>query len=411
MKINSFEDVSKYVEENSLKIDIQASYSLDRIKRVLTKLNNPQDKIKTVHIAGTSGKTSTSYYLAKLLSLNGYKTGLTVSPHLESISERVQVNSVPISEKEFCKNLDEFIGIITPFHIELTYFELFVAFAFWYFEKIKVDYAVVEVGVGGLLDATNTIVREDKICAITDIGLDHMSMLGNTTEEVASQKAGIIQNGNKVFCNKQGKAVMDCIDQAVKSKHAKFFINPEKDFVSFSARNFSLARFVAESIFKQDSRPPLSSRQLTEVSSLIIPGRIERYEVGDKTVILDGAHNAQKVENLLKSLNEEIELENCCFVLALGENKKAHLLEISQAISKFAKHVILTSFEAKQDFRRASLPPGYLKSYFDNVSTEKVFDLDIAIDKALARPEKVIIFTGSLYMIGPVRAKLKEIKA
>jgi folylpolyglutamate synthase/dihydropteroate synthase len=112
----------------------------------------------------------------------------------------------------------------------------------------------------------------------------------------------------------------------------------------------------------------------------------------------------------LKSLGGEIEPENCCFVLALGENKKAHLLNISQAISKFANHVILTSFEAEQDFRRDSLSPGYLKSYFEDVSTEKVFDPDMAIEKALARPEKMIIFTGSLYMIGPVRAKLKDIK-
>lgn len=411
MRINSFEDVSKYVEENSLKIDIQASYSLDRVKKILSKLNSPQDKIKIVHIAGTSGKTSTSYYLAKLLSLNGYKTGLTISPHLESINERVQVNSEPISEQEFCENLDEFIGVITPFNIELTYFELFVAFAFWYFEKIKVDYAVVEVGLGGLLDATNTISREDKICVITDIGLDHTSMLGNTVEEVATQKTGIIQNGNKVFCNEQEDAIMDRIKQAAKTKNAKLLVNPEDEFVSFSTRNFSLARFVAESIFKQDSRPLLSDRQLDEASDLIIPGRIEKYKVGDKTIILDGAHNSQKVENLLKSLSEEIEPKNCCFVLALGENKKDHLLKISQAISKFANHVILTSFKAEQDFKRDSLSPGYLKSYFESVSTEKIFDLEKAVDKALARPEKMIIFTGSLYMIGPVRARLKDIKA
>lgn len=411
MKISSFSDVKEYVEKNRLQISNQDSYSLNRIKKVLDKLNNPQDKIKIVHIAGTSGKTSTCHYLSKLLSLNGYKTGLTVSPHLEEINERVQVNSKPLSEKVFCENLDEFIRVISPYKIKLTYFELFVAFAFWYFEKIKVDYAVIEVGVGGLLDATNTTMREDKICVITDIGMDHMSMLGNTLKEIASQKAGIIQHGNRVFCNLQEEAIMSCLKRTVKAKNGELFINPENDFKTFSVRNFSLANFVSQTIFAQDARQKLTTRQINEVSKMTIPGRIEKYRLGGKTLILDGAHNAQKVKNLLKSLNDGINPDDCCFVLALGENKKPHLLEISQAISQLANHVILTDFKTKQDFKRESLSPGYLKSYFDQVSSEKVFDLDKAIDKALNRPEKTIIFTGSLYMVGPVRTRLEKIKA
>lgn len=411
MKIRSFEDVSKYMEKNRLKADEQSSYSLERVEDFLSKIGNPQDKIRTVHVAGTSGKTSTCYYLAELLSMNGYKTGLTVSPHLECINERVQVDGAPVEEKEFCRNLEEFIRIVRSFNIQLTYFEFFTSFAFWYFAKVKVDFAVVEVGIGGLLDATNTINSPDKICVITDIGLDHISMLGNTIEKIAAQKAGIIKPGNSVFCNKQRKKVMDCIKTTAEAKDAELFINPDEDFGSFRERNFSLAKYTASAIFKKDSRSMLSKDKLNEAASLTVPGRMEKYKIGDKVVVLDGAHNAQKVEGFLDSIKDEVNREDTCFVVSLGENKKNHLLEISQAISKYANHVILTEFSAKQDFRRESLTAGYLKSYFEDVSSEKVFDLDKAVEKAFVRPEKTIIFTGSLYMVGPVRTKLQELMA
>lgn len=405
-----FAEAEQAINDYVIPLDAVSSYSLDRIKELLNKLNNPQDKIKIVHIAGTSGKTSTSYYLAKLLNLGGYKTGLSVSPHLEHINERVQVNSFPLPEKDFCENLNEFLAILKSQNVRPTYFELLIAFAFWYFAKIKVDYAVIEVGLGGLLDATNVISSKDKVCVITDIGLDHTDILGKTLEKIIMQKAGIIHEGNKVFCNKQRELVIKRLSQVANSNNAELFINPEDNFTSFSSRNFSLARFVVSSIFKQNSKPQLSESQLKEASSITIPGRMEKYLIGDKTIILDGAHNSQKIQNLLKSLENEIDLGDSCFVLAVGQNKKPHLLEMTQAISKYANHVILTSFNGSQDFKHASLSPGYLKSYFEDIPAEKTIDLDDAVEKALSRPEKTIIFTGSLYMVGPVRSKLHKVR-
>ncbi len=412
MKIDSLKDVEKYLELNRVRIDkVKDSYELDRIKSLLDKLNNPQDKIKTIHIAGTSGKTSTCYYVAELLSANGYKTGLTISPHITSLNERVQVNSTALSEKEFCKNIEEFINTIEKFKIKFTYFEFLIAFSFWYFAKIKVDYAVVEVGLGGLLDGTNVVSREDKICVITDIGLDHMGVLGNTIDEITLQKAGIIQNGNRVFCNRQEDNIMTGLRRVAKAKNAELFINPEEEFATFKDRNFSLAKLVTSAIFRQDGKTELSENQLDKARTINIPGRMERYVLGEKTIILDGAHNSQKMDNLVKSLENEFSSGSCCFVLALGENKQDQLLKISQTISKFAHHVILTGFRIEQDFVHTSLTPGYLKSYFENVSAEKATDLDEAVEKALSRPEETIIFTGSLYMIGTIKSKLGKLKA
>lgn len=404
-------EAEQAINDYVISIDVKSSYSLDRIKDLLEKINNPQDKIKIIHVAGTSGKTSTCYYLSKLLDANGYKTGLSVSPHIESINERLQINTTPVPEKEFCDNLEEFLEILRSQDTKPTYFEFFAAFAFWYFAKAEVDYAVVEVGLGGLLDATNVVGREDKTCVITDIGLDHTDILGETLEEIASQKAGIIQQGNQIFCNYQKQSVIDVIKRTAGLRNAELFINPEEDFSSFSERNFSLAKFTTEAIFKQDGKPQLDLKKLNETSKMTIPGRLEKYSINGKTVILDGAHNAQKIEVLLNSLDKEIVPGECCFVLAVGENKKSHLLKMSQAISGYAGHVILTSFEASQDFKHKSLSPGYMRSYFEDVSTEKTLSLDEAIKKALARKEKTIIFTGSLYMIGPVRTRLKKIKA
>ena len=132
---------------------------------------NPQDRLKTVHIAGTSGKTSTSYYIAALLGAAGKTVGLTVSPHVDSITERIQINGQPLPDAEFCQELETFLDIVKQAPQPPSYFELLYAFALWVFGRRHVDYAVIETGMGGLYDATNVATRADKVCVITDIGL------------------------------------------------------------------------------------------------------------------------------------------------------------------------------------------------------------------------------------------------
>lgn len=122
-------------------------YDLSRIFPLMNFLDNPQNKLKIIHIAGTSGKTSTSYYVASLLHNAGYNVGLTVSPHVDTINERTQINMIPLPEKEYCSYLNEFLDIVDESDIKVSYFEVLVAFAYWVFAKQKVDYAVIEVGL------------------------------------------------------------------------------------------------------------------------------------------------------------------------------------------------------------------------------------------------------------------------
>lgn len=126
-----------------------APYTLNRMFRLMKLLGDPQENYHVIHVAGTSGKTSTSYYLAALLAKSDKKVGLTVSPHVDEVNERLQINLKPLSEKDYTKALSEFLEIIHKARINPTYFELLIAFAFWEFARQKVDYAVVEVGLGG----------------------------------------------------------------------------------------------------------------------------------------------------------------------------------------------------------------------------------------------------------------------
>src|SRR5665213_595829 len=199
-------------------------YNTDRIKMFMDYLGNPQDKLRVIHVAGTSGKTSTSYYVASLLQASGKKVGLTVSPHVDQVNDRLQINLVPLAEAEFCEVLVKFLEVVEKSGFDLTYFELLVALAYWEFERQKVDYAVVEVGLGGLLDGTNVVSSANKICVITDIGLDHITTLGDTLEKIATQKAGIIQEDNVVFAYAQVKEVNDVFITSTKAKHAKLHL-------------------------------------------------------------------------------------------------------------------------------------------------------------------------------------------
>ncbi len=168
--------------------------SLDNIVAFCAHLGNPQSKFKSIHVAGTNGKGSSSHTIASILQSAGFKTGLYTSPHLKDFNERIRINGAPIGQAEvieFVEKHQTFISELQP-----SFFEMTVAMAFDYFANQKVDYAVIEVGLGGRLDSTNIIQPE--ICLITNIGLDHQAMLGDTLPEIAFEKAGIIKQNTPV---------------------------------------------------------------------------------------------------------------------------------------------------------------------------------------------------------------------
>jgi dihydrofolate synthase / folylpolyglutamate synthase len=266
MKIDSISSAEKILQEYIPKVSIYSgdNMTLDRMWPLLEALNNPQDKLKVIHVAGTSGKTSTSYYIAQQLIKSGKKIGLTVSPHVDKITERVQINGKPVSDKRFCKDLGIFLDLVSKSGVSPSYFELLIAFVYWVFDKEAVDYAVIETGMGGLLDGTNVAQREDKVCVITDIGFDHMHILGNTLSEIAQQKAGIIHNNNSVYAYDQNTEIDNTIRTRSQemSAHLKTFNFTELEGLKtevvaalpdFQKRNWLLAEEVTKSIANRDN--------------------------------------------------------------------------------------------------------------------------------------------------------------
>lgn len=383
---------------------------LTRIKKLARLLGNPQDQMKVVHIAGTSGKTSTAYYMAALLKAAGKKVGLTVSPHINSITERIQINGRPISEKKFCSELGEFMEIVKLADHRPTYFELLYAFTVWVMARQKVEYAVIETGIGGLLDATNIVTRPDKVCIITDIGFDHMHLLGSTLSEIAAQKAGIIHDGNSVFMYRQSAEVMEAIKQRADQYHALLTVvnqaeaaTPNLQIPDYQLRNWSLARRVYEYLIERDKLPHLTSQVLQKTQQTQVPGRMETHDKNGKIIVVDGAHNGQKMSAFVDSFKKLYPGVKPAILLSVKTGKEYQ--ELVPLLAPLASRLITTTYTAMQDLPINSLPPNELAKAFEkHVPTESIADTKTAFERLISGPEKVCVITGSFYFIGQLKS-------
>lgn len=391
---------------------LRKSYQLDDMLRLMDQLGNPQDTYKVVHVAGTSGKTSTSYFSTALLQASGKKVGLTVSPHIDEVNERVQINLTPLPEALYCQELTEFLAILDSKDICPTYFELLVAFAYWEFARQEVDYAVIEVGLGGLLDGTNVITRSDKVCIITDIGLDHMRVLGNDIASIATQKAGIILPHNQVFSFVQTDDAMNVIRRVSIQKQATLHeilvpnIDLASDIPGFQQRNWALARAAYDYIAERDTLPSIPEDALMKTQTTYVPARMEVVRLHDKTVVFDGSHNAQKIGVLCDAMKQRFGTAEIAVLFGLIEDKEAQLQEAVGAITSIAHAIIATPFFPGQDVPRTFLEPQVIANACQELGFDKVAiakSAEQAVQMLLARPESVLLVTGSFYLLNTVR--------
>lgn len=388
------------------------TYTLDRMRELMVYLDNPQDKLRVVHVAGTSGKTSTVYYVSALLEASGATVGLTVSPHVNEVNERVQINHTPLPEQEFCRALDEFLGIVAESGIVPSYFECLVAFAYWQFARMGVDYAVIEVGLGGLMDGTNVISREDKVCVITDIGFDHTHILGNTLHEIATQKAGIIREHNHVFMYQQSPDVMRAVHVACKQADAELHtIAPghaaaPSSLPLFQQRNFVLAEQAVGYVLQRDGGAALTQSQLQSAASTFVPGRMEIHHVGGKIIIFDGAHNAQKMAALVASVQHAYPDRDVAALIAFVHGASERWQPTIDTLAAVCHHFVITSFDGAQDSIKSSVPPTEVATYlrankFITLNVEPV--LENACKALISQPEPILLVTGSLYLLSSAR--------
>jgi dihydrofolate synthase / folylpolyglutamate synthase len=394
-------------------------YSTDRIRMFMDYLGNPQDKLRVIHVAGTSGKTSTSYYVASLLLATGKKIGLTVSPHVDQVSDRLQIDLVPLLEAKFCEVLTEFLGVVERSGFELTYFELLVALAYWEFERQKVDYAVVEVGLGGLLDGTNVVSRADKICIITDIGLDHITTLGDTLVKIAAQKAGIIQENNVVFAYAQSAEVTNVFIGSAKAKNAELYLLEQKALSQdllflplFQRRNFGLALEAANYALKRDYGNSINHEAQLKAATVLIPARMETFQFEDKIIILDGAHNAQKLHALISSIKAKYPNQSIAALVSFVGGRSYRLESSFDELTLLSDNLILTAFSGHQDLPHNAVKPEALAKLassrgFSSLVVE--VDPTLAFRKLLERPEKILVVTGSFFIMNEVRPLAKAL--
>lgn len=386
-------------------------YNLERIHKLLDALDTPQNSLKVIHITGTSGKTSTAYFARSLLEAAGAKVGLVVSPHIHTITERVQIHGGPMADDQFIQYFNEFHALIDGFEPKPTYFELMTAFAYWVFAKEHVDYAVVEVGMGGRYDATNVITRQDKVCIINSIGLDHTDMLGETLAEIAFEKAGIVQDSNAVFTVPQDAEARNVLEAEAIKKHTSLtLVTPEFDtdraLPLFQQQNFQLARAAVEYVVHRDGLSlPADVNAVAE--GVAVPGRFETHTLEAKTIILDGAHNPQKLEAFITAFYQHSTGVPLVIAGFSGTPPEEKLRTCVELVSSFSKKVLYTTFTIQRDVLRSSVPLETIAP-LKRLHDELYADARVALDTALESDEKTIVITGSLYLVAFLRPLVRK---
>jgi dihydrofolate synthase/folylpolyglutamate synthase len=385
---------------------------LEGTRQLLAALGQPQDAVRAAHVAGTSGKTSTAYLLRALLRAGGVRTGLTVSPHVTSITERVQVDGAPLAPERFAQRVFQFLPLVEATGRRPGYFELLVALAHWVFagsggRDAPVDVAVLETGIGGLRDRTNTLTRPDKLCLIADIGYDHTELLGDTVEEIAAHKAGIIQPGNHVLVVEQDERVLKVVADAAEDRGATVEVvrvrdrEPGIDLPPFQWRNWSLAR----AAYPHLSDAVLSPAALAGAAQGLPPGRMEVLAVGERRVVLDGAHNPQK----LAALADALRAKGIGRVPVLASLLRAPSGKLRAALAELApltSELIVPEFTAVAQIGKQTPPATEIAALardagIGNLSV--VPDVRAGLAALLAGSAPVVLVTGSLYLVSQVR--------
>ncbi len=457
MKLHTFKQAEQFLALHIPKSSAQifpGELGLKRAKYFLRLLGQPQEKLKIIHVAGTSGKGSTCYLISSLLAGQGFKVGLHQSPHLTDVRERFQIytersrsiNNQIISKKEFIFYLNKIIPMIDA---PLTYFEILVGLAYLIFYEKKVDYAVMETGLGGWYDATNVVERPDKLSVLTKIGLDHTNILGKTIEKIALQKAMIINKNSQAISIDQDTEVEKVIEGVVKEKNAKvFFVSSprRKGSMHLDSRSSSLSDI---NLRVDDLRGNDSIERMTQNLALIgdyqkenaglaltiinflskrdgflvdrekikkvfetasFPGRFDVKKIAGKTVVFDGAHNPQKMKAFISSLIKKYPDKKFNFLLAFKKGKDYQgMLKI---IIPWVNSIILTSFFTEnQDMINASENPNKIGLTLSEIEGFNNFEINPSLKKAwveIIKKKEPIVVTGSLYLIGEVYKLIKN---
>ncbi|KXK26510.1 MAG: Folylpolyglutamate synthase [candidate division WS6 bacterium OLB20] len=437
MQNNEFIETEKRLEAYTQKSIWIENYTLDRFLGFMKYLGSPHDSLRFVHIAGTSGKGSTTAYTQQILSSHGLKTGSFFSPHIFSVRERICIDGEPVSEEEFTAVFDEVAAAHDNYFtdktgVTLIYFEFVLAMAFVLFARRHLDAVVLEVGMGGKLDPTNIIDAE--VAVLTSVGLDHQEFLGNTVEEIAADKVQILKPSRTMVTGVTSSSVLRVIEDHAVRMNATL-LRTGRDF---TASDITVNRAGTVFTYTKDRQVQVTLRQhgrhqaenaavaLTAAAEFLgdrfnpdhaalalqdtrLNGRIQIFSE-DPLVITDVAHNADKMAALVRTLDEidpDVKIR-----LVTGFKKGRDKVRARDAVRQLStikdrlQAVYLCDFAATQDLYVSSVPAAELDLIFDEilpgVTRTSYTDVNQAVLQAVAQlqDDEMLLITGSFYLLG-----------
>ncbi len=361
-------------------------------------LGNPQDKVLAIHVAGTNGKGTVCAQLAAMLHASGASVGQFTSPHLTHVTERCVINGQPVSHKDFSEAINQVRAEVDRLNLNVSFFEYVASASFLVFAKQQLDWTVVEVGLGGRLDATNTITAP-KATVITGIDYDHTHLLGDTLEKIAYEKAGIIKPGVPVFVGDVTPEVKKVIEEVAKSKNSpvtfvtESYDNLTSGLIGYQKDNARLSIAVAKHLGLSDE---VISKGLETVCW---PARLEKVR---DNVLLDVSHNEAGMAALINYLEEE-NYSKVTFLLSFVSNKNWQ--EMLQQLVTFSKGRNVKFIFSTSEHHRA-VNPEELQKHFG--SGEVITSPEDALGEAISETtsDSLLVITGSIFFVGRLRPHL-----
>ena len=387
-------------------------YDLVRMENASAMLGHPEKKIPMVHVAGTNGKGSTVAFIAHILMAAGYQTGMYISPYIESFNERFMINHQPVSDERLLELINQMVALNEnyqeKYHEHLSFFELTTLLSFVYFAEENIDIAVIEVGIGGRLDATNIIVPE--VSVITSIGYDHMGILGNTLEAIAGEKLGIVKPGIPLVSGVKEPSLIPLFKAKAKDNQAAFILTESVDFnpsipqtftyqeMNYLTRllgphqlsNATCAIEAAHVLNQRGFNVPVAAIQ-QGIEETFWPGRFEQMG----PFILDGAHNINGIESLLASLDAYFKDAPLTIVFGVMADKETSPMQ--KRLEARAERIIFTQVDHPRALDASVMLE---RSTHPNAS---IMDLD-----EIAKLQEPTVIAGSLYVISAMRRLIME---
>lgn len=416
-----YQQAVDYIESPALP---RGRYGLERLKQALELLGNPQHKVRFVHVAGTNGKGSCAAMLASVLKEAGYRTGLYISPHLRRYNERMQVDGVDISDDDLIRAAQRVKEVCEQLGGTPIVFEVLTLMALWYFAECRCDFVVLEVGIGGKLDATNCIPAP-AAALIAQLGFDHTETLGSTIEEIAAQKGGIAKPGSQLVMAEQEPAALRVVEQLCREQGCGFTVaDPERLQVLSTSPEGQRLR---DRTYGELLLPLAGSHQVKNAANVLtvvevlkgegfaIPDRAVRQGI-ERTVwparferlsrspdfILDGGHNPQCVQAAVQALQDYYPGKKVVFLTGMMKDKDSAAMLAKMA--EVAKAFVCLHADSERAFGAQELAREIENTLGLAAYPAASAQEGCALAQRLAGEQGVVCALGSLYLAGEIRA-------